>query len=136
MKYVKRFKPIESDPEIFTTLVHQLGVSEHFVFLDVLDCIEESNTPALALIVIFPESDEDGLRKATVEAEREHVMPENIKFLKQTIDNSCGLVAILHCVVNTVATEHISKVYSVGTLKILTNGSRGQFYSLSCYPIK
>ena len=56
MKYVKRFEPIESDPQILTKLMHRLGVQENFRFDDVLDYKEESQQPALALVAIFPES--------------------------------------------------------------------------------
>lgn len=107
MKYVKSFKPLESDPEILTKLMHSIGVHERFFFDDVFDFGEESQQPALALIVIFPESQDDELKKAAVEAKREPIY-NDIIFLKQTIDNSCGLVAVLHCVLNTVAANSIS----------------------------
>ncbi|KAG9234157.1 peptidase C12, ubiquitin carboxyl-terminal hydrolase [Amylocarpus encephaloides] len=109
MEYAKRFDPIESDPQIFTELMHRLGVQENFRFDDVLDYKVESSQPALALIIIFPESQEDEQLKAKVEAKREIVITDKITFLKQTIDNSCGLVAIIHCVLNTVAANSISK---------------------------
>lgn len=109
MKYIKRFEPIKSDPRILTKLMHRLGVQESFWFDDVLDYKEESQQPALALIVIFPESENDELEKAAVEAKRAPIINDNIKFLRQTIDNSCGLVAVLHCVLNTVAAKSISK---------------------------
>jgi ubiquitin carboxyl-terminal hydrolase L3 len=110
MEYIKRFEPIESDPRILTKLMHGLGVLGNFSFDDVLDYKEESQQPALALIVIFPESQNDELGKAMVEATRAPIITDNIKFLKQTIDNSCGLVAILHCVLNTIAAHSISKL--------------------------
>ena len=109
MKYVKSFEPIESDPQILTQLMHRLGVQETFWFEDVLDYKDESQQPALALIAIFPESQNDELGKARVEAKRTPIITDNIKFLRQTIDNSCGLIAILHCVLNTVAANSISK---------------------------
>jgi hypothetical protein len=109
MKYVKRFEPIESDPQILTRLMHRLGVQETFWFDDVLDYKEESQQPALALIAIFPESQSDEAEKAIVEAKRTPIITDNIKFLRQTIDNSCGLIAVLHCVLNTVARNSISK---------------------------
>lgn len=110
MKYAKRFDPIESDPQILTKLMHSLGVQENFWFEDVLDYIEESHQPALALIVIFPELPEDELKKAIVERERVPSVTDGINFLRQTIDNSCGLVAILHCILNTVAANFVRKL--------------------------
>ncbi|RDL31545.1 Ubiquitin carboxyl-terminal hydrolase [Venustampulla echinocandica] len=107
MKYVKHFEPIESDPRILTELMHRLGVQEKFGFHDVLDYTGESQQPALALIVIFPESERDELQKATAEAERTPIVAGSPKFLRQTIDNSCGLIAVLHCVLNTVVANSI-----------------------------
>ena len=108
MKYVKRFEPIESDPQILTKLMHRLSVQETFWFNDVLDYKEESHQPALTLIAIFPESQNDELEKAIVEAKRTPIITHSIKFLRQTIDNSCGLIAVLHCVLNTIAANSIS----------------------------
>ena len=108
MVYVKRFEPIESDPQILTELMHRLGVEKTFRIDDVLDYEKESREPALALIAIFPESRDDEAGKAIAEAERTPIFPTNIQFLRQTIDNSCGLIAILHCVLNTVAASSIS----------------------------
>jgi ubiquitin carboxyl-terminal hydrolase L3 len=109
MKYIKRFEPIESDPQILTKLMHRLGVQETFWFDDVLDYIKESQQPALALIAIFLESQNDELDKATFEAKRTLIITDNIMFLRQTIDNSCGLIAVLHCVLNTAVANSISK---------------------------
>lgn len=108
MKYVKSFKPLESDPTILTKLMHSIGVRERFCFDDVLDFEEESQQPTLALIVIFLESQEDELEKAAFKAKRELMHDNNIKFLKQTIDNSYGLVAVLHYVLNIVAPNSIT----------------------------
>ena len=109
MSYAKSFDPIESDPQVLTTLMHHLGVQENFYFEDVLDYKDESQQPALALIVIFRESQSDEVEKATIEATRTPTTTDSVTFVKQTIDNSCGLVAILHCVLNTIAAKTLSK---------------------------
>lgn len=109
MKYVKSFQPIESDPQVLTHLMHSLGVHESFSFEDVLDLEEESLQPAHAVIVIFPESDEDEARKSDAERQRTPITGKNLHFLRQTIDTSCGLIAILHCILNTDAADSISK---------------------------
>jgi len=100
-KYSKCFKPLESDPAIFTQLMHSLGVSEIFHFEDVLSIEEEFISTVPAVIVAFPETAKDEARKASEDGQRQHVLYEDVSFLKQTIDNACGLVAILHCVLNT-----------------------------------
>jgi hypothetical protein len=80
MKYAKRFDRIESDPQILTKLMHRLGVQKTFQFDDVLDWKEESEQPALALIVIFPESQEDEQLKAMDESKRVPIVTDNVKF--------------------------------------------------------
>jgi hypothetical protein len=117
MKYVKRFEPIESDPQILTQLMYCLGIQETFWFDDVLDYKEESQQPALALIAIFPESQKDELGKAAVKAKRTPIITDNIKFLRQTIDNSCGLIAVLYCILNTVTANSISKLKICSSFK-------------------
>lgn len=90
--------------------MHRLGVQETFWSDDVLDYEEESQQPALALIVIFPESQDDEERKAIVEANRTPIIADSIRFLRQTIDNSCGLIAVIHCVLNTIAVNSIRRL--------------------------
>jgi len=127
MEYVKIFKPLESDPEIFTMLMHRLGVHQKFCFDDVLDYKAESEEPALALIVIFPESADDELEKAAVESQRQPILNDTMKFIKQTIDNSCGLIAVIHCVLNTVAANSISKPLNIQRLpKNINRSIKGQ----------
>lgn len=89
--------------------MHRLSVKETFWFNDVLDYKEESQQPALALIIIFLETTDDELGKATAEAKRTPIVTNNIKFLRQTIDNSCGLIIVLYCVLNTATANSISK---------------------------
>jgi hypothetical protein len=43
MKYIKRFEPIESDPQILTKLMHCLGIQETFWFDNVLDEIRAAS---------------------------------------------------------------------------------------------
>jgi ubiquitin carboxyl-terminal hydrolase L3 len=67
--------------------------------------------PAIALILIFPTSDSYEAAKATDEALREHYSgsgpDEDVIWFKQTINNACGLYAILHAVCNGDAVRFI-----------------------------
>jgi hypothetical protein len=50
----------------------------------------------IALIIIYPESEDDERRKIAEEEQREHTDPESIGircFIKQNIDNACGIIA-------------------------------------------
>ncbi|KAJ7577024.1 hypothetical protein C8J56DRAFT_837044 [Mycena floridula] len=111
----KCFIPLESNPAVFTNLIRNLGV-ESLEFQDVLsvddpELLAMVTRPALALIYIGPESDNytDYLTKD--EAERPVYQGQGasdpILFIKQTIGNACGTMAILHSLFNGRARSHI-----------------------------
>ncbi|KAI0809950.1 ubiquitin carboxyl-terminal hydrolase, family 1 [Xylaria sp. FL0064] len=109
MIYNKHFIPLESNPTLFTRLIHQLGVSSSLSFYDVwsLDDPELLSLvprPVLAFIIVFPTSSdyEDRLAKENDLAvnDRPHGESKDVIWFKQTINNACGLYAILHAVGN------------------------------------
>lgn len=119
----KSFIPLENNPEVFTSLVHDLGVSEELGFYDVYsvddpDLLALVPRPALALIFITPPGmynavrAEDGVAyhavrvgddivehasDLTYKKSGEH---EPVMWFQQTIGNACGLIALLHSVAN------------------------------------
>lgn len=108
--YAKNFIALESDPEIFTDLMHSLGVKRSVRIIDIWSLDEDALAfvprPVLALILVLPPGmrgeDEEGETKSEgkgkVEDERKG--GENIVWFKQTIHNACGLYALLHGVCN------------------------------------
>lgn len=110
MTYNKHFVPLESNPGLFTQLIHQLGVSTALRFHDVwsLDDPELLSLvprPVLAFIIVFPTpSDyEDRLAKESdvaVVNDALHRGSKDVIWFKQTINNACGLYGILHAVAN------------------------------------
>ena len=58
MAYEKHYIPLESDPAIFTDLMHDMGVSPSLEFIDIwsLDdsLVATVRRPVLALILILP----------------------------------------------------------------------------------
>lgn len=112
--YTKHFIPLESNPEVFTLLIHQLGVSEDLSFREIfsLNDVAFFPRPALALILIFPTSETYETHKSVEDAGREENTgpgADGIIWFKQTINNACGLYAILHAVCNGDAASFISK---------------------------
>lgn len=114
--YSKHFIPLESSPEIFTELAHNLGLPASLEFHDVLSLDDPEllgmlPRPVYGLILILP----------TTEAYEKRVQDEDIKleslqgakqngdvvFFTQTINNACGLYAILHAVCNGPVRERI-----------------------------
>ncbi|KAL6855393.1 hypothetical protein ACO1O0_006538 [Amphichorda felina] len=108
----KVFIPLENNPEVFTSLVHDLGVSPELGFYDVYSLDEPSllamvPRPAHSLIFITPAPmyfavrGEDGIPQAkdrlTYDKSGDQ---EPIVWFLQTMGNACGLIALLHSVAN------------------------------------
>ncbi|EJU02138.1 cysteine proteinase [Dacryopinax primogenitus] len=105
----KHYVPLESDPDVFTNLIHNLGASRSLGFVDVLsltdpDLLAFVPRPVLALILVFPDFGDYAVRYAKDQAnilEYEGCGEgEEVVWFQQTIGNACGLYAILHAVCN------------------------------------
>ena len=116
MFYRKHYVPLESNPDVFTQLIHSLGVSSCLAFQDVLavDEPEMLPRPALALILVFPTSDAYEIQKAKEESLCQDYEGsgegEDTIWFKQTINNACGLYSILHAVSNGDVRNFIRKL--------------------------
>ena len=116
--YRKHFIPLESNPEVFTELIHALGVSPSLSFQDVYSMDDPEllafiPRPVHALVLVFPATKEYDER---VEREEKSLAPydgagedEKVIYFKQTIHNACGLYALLHGICNGEARKHLSK---------------------------
>lgn len=107
LAYEKHFLPLESNPEVFNELICLLGASDEIAFEDVLSLDETSliPRPTLAAILILPTDPAFEQRKSAAEAARAEYSGsgggEPVMWFKQTINNACGLYAILHALSNT-----------------------------------
>lgn len=115
------FIPLENNPDVFTSLVHDLGVSSELGFYDVYsledkDLLSSIPRPALALIFITPSAmyhavrEEDGItyEPKTVTYAKSGSQ-ESVMWFQQTIGNACGLIALLHSVANEEVKGFIQK---------------------------
>jgi ubiquitin carboxyl-terminal hydrolase L3 len=118
MAYREHYIPLESNPMVFTQLIHKLGVSTSLAFHDVLsiddpDLLAFIPRPALALVLVFPTSTAYEEYKAKEEISRDNYISsgedEHVIWYKQTINNACGLYGILHAVSNGDSRDVISK---------------------------
>jgi len=113
--YRKHFIPLESNPDVFNELIHRLGASKNLRFEDVytLDDPHLLPRPALAAILVIPTTTKFEAKKAALESSRADYAgrgpDEPVVWFKQTINNACGLYAILHALSNGRARELVGK---------------------------
>ncbi|KAI5464985.1 hypothetical protein BGZ63DRAFT_350120 [Mariannaea sp. PMI_226] len=110
------FIPLEANPQLMTSLIHKLGVSDALQIHDVYsltdpDLLAFIPRPALAVLLVFPVS-------ATYESARiaEDSLVEDysgkgdaepVLWWRQTIRNACGLMGLLHATANGPAKSFI-----------------------------
>jgi ubiquitin carboxyl-terminal hydrolase L3 len=99
-----------------TSLIHKLGLSPHLSFHDVFsiddpDLLAFVPRPASALLLVFPVSKTYENHRVAEDADRAPYdgqgENEPVIWYKQTIGNSCGLMALLHAASNGSAREFI-----------------------------
>src|SRR5271169_867248 len=111
-KYAKVFPPLESDPELFTHLLHALGATPALHFEDVYS-INDANFSASAsgkaeaFVLIAPCEDDyeeslerEELQRTASLTDGETMRAETVIWVQQTIHNACGFYALLHAVLN------------------------------------
>ncbi len=120
--YAKHFIPLESDPPVLNDLMYGLGVSGCLAFTDVWSIddpvqLSSISRPVYALILILPTCEEYERHRLSSRGSgntTEDTKGEEIIWIRQTIDNACGLYAILHATCNSATRDFI------GTSSIVT----------------
>lgn len=104
----KSWLPLEANPDVLSTYAHFLGMSDKWSFHDVLSvepwAVEMVPQPVKAILLLFPIS-------PMSEKERETCITQNdtdVYFMKQTVGNACGTIAILHTLLNLTSDEEIN----------------------------
>lgn len=114
----KNFVPLENSPGVMTSLIQNLGVNQTLEFQDVFsvdepDLLAIVPRPTHALMLIFPISDRyEKVRKEVDAVETPYTgsgPDEPVMWYKQTINNACGLIALLHVASNGAVREHVSE---------------------------
>lgn len=112
------FIPLEANPTLMTSLLHELGLSPALAIHDVYSLTEPDllafiPRPALALLLVFPVSaayeshrlSEDSLTDAySGSGDKEPVV-----WFRQTIRNACGMMGLLHAAANGPAREYVTE---------------------------
>lgn len=124
----KVFIPLENNPEVFTSLIHDLGVSSELCFYDVYsvddpDLLSLVQRPALALLFIAPAPPYNTVRAADGTPSAKDGLTydksgdeEPVMWFHQTIGNACGMIALLHAVANGEARRFVREDSTLGRL--------------------
>ncbi|GIL51422.1 hypothetical protein Vafri_7413 [Volvox africanus] len=112
MVETKKWVPLESNPDVLNEFVAKLGLDvSNYSFSDVYGLDEELLAmvpkPVVAVIMCYPvTADSDALaRKEDDDLVAKGVAPDpKLFYMKQTIGNACGTIAILHSIGNNLST--------------------------------
>lgn len=118
--------PLESDPPVLNDLMYGLGVSSCLALTDVWsidDSVQLSSIsrPVYALILVLPTCAEYERHRQSSKgpgAGAGEMKGEDILWIRQTIDNACGLYAILHATCNPGTRRFLGR-WSIAIRKIL-----------------
>jgi len=133
-----RWMPLEGNPEVLNKYIKNLGVkSSDFEFVEVIGFDEELLAfvpqPVCAVLVIFPitkEHEEHRLKEQQVTAQSPPDYSQAIYFLKQTVGNACGSIAVIHALANNLEKfqldQHKPLAQFLETTKLMTPEQRAE----------
>ena len=104
---VERWLPIESNPEVMNSFLRKLGVPADWEINDVFGLDPELlmmlPQPVVAMLLLFPITDKyEEYAREQEEQMKDKVVSDKLYYMKQTISNACGTVALMHSVINNV----------------------------------
>ena len=100
----KTWLPLEANPEVLTSFARSLRLPDNYSFHDVLSvedwALDMIPSPIQAILLLFP------ITEHSLSDIRTESVPETsqIYFMKQTVENACGTIAILHALLNHATT--------------------------------
>ncbi|KAL9643221.1 hypothetical protein ABK040_014678 [Willaertia magna] len=102
MPSAKNWFPLESNPDLMNSYVAKLGLGENYGFHDVYglddELLDMVPKPVVSVLLLFPLTKEN---QVIQQKEDQNLVNSNdVFFMKQTIGNACGTIAMLHAVVN------------------------------------
>lgn len=106
----KKWFPLEANPEVMNRYIKTLGVDGGVSFNDVFGLDDELLAmvpqPVLAVLLLYPiTAENDGAVNAL--HEQAPAADPAAFFMKQTVDNACGTVGIVHAVANNIGSVNV-----------------------------
>lgn len=100
----KTWFPLESNPTVMNTYMRKLGMNtEKYTFHDVYStedwAMEMVPRPVIAVLMLYPitsDSEKFSHEQQTNIKTNGQIVSNKVKFIKQTIGNACGTIALLH----------------------------------------
>ncbi|CAF0902421.1 unnamed protein product [Adineta steineri] len=133
-----RWMPLEGNPEVLNKYIKNLGVkNDDYEFAEIIGFDEELLAfipqPVIAVLLIFPITDAHEDRRQKEFEEAAHTPPDYsqaIYFLKQTIGNACGSIAVIHSIANNLEKfqldSHKPLAQFLETTKLMTPEQRAE----------
>ncbi|XP_078042950.1 ubiquitin carboxyl-terminal hydrolase [Augochlora pura] len=121
--------PLESNPEVMTKFLHQLGVPKEWSIVDVYgleqDLLALIPKPVVAIILLYPlRKKGDNTLVDTEEVDKQQstaaVVDPSLYYMKQYIHNACGTIALIHSIANNLDTINLKE----GFLKTFLDNSK------------
>uniref|UniRef100_A0A1W7RAQ2 Ubiquitin carboxyl-terminal hydrolase n=1 Tax=Hadrurus spadix TaxID=141984 RepID=A0A1W7RAQ2_9SCOR len=100
-----RWLPLESNPDVMNKFLQNVGVPSQWNMVDVVDLsddmLQNVPQPVAAVLLLFPGGDkyEEFIQQQEEEIQGQTVN-DDVYFMKQTIKNACGTIALIHAVAN------------------------------------
>jgi len=99
-----RWLPLESNPDVINKYLRKLGVPEKWHCVDVYgfddDVLGMVPKPVAALLLLFPITDKYEAHAKEEAGKVADKAPGDVYFIKQSIENACGTIAIIHALAN------------------------------------
>lgn len=133
-----RWMPLEGNPDVLNKYLKNLGVkNEDYEFVEIIgfedDLLALVPQPVSAVLLIFPITDEHEEHRQKQLAEAAHNAPDYsqaIYFLKQTVGNACGSIAVIHSIANNLEKfqldSHKPLAHFMETTKLMTPEQRAE----------
>ncbi|CAM9806648.1 unnamed protein product, partial [Ectocarpus fasciculatus] len=121
----KKWFPLESNPDVINAYIAGMGVDvDRHCFVDVLSCEEWAlqmvPRPVLGVLLLYPVQEDAAAAGAAAAAAAAPATPlvdgagDRVYYMKQTVSNACGTVAVLHAVGNALAVAGVEGGLQLG----------------------
>ncbi|CAK9321580.1 unnamed protein product [Citrullus colocynthis] len=110
----KRWLPLEANPDVMNQFLWGLGLPEdeaecndvYGLDDELLDMVPK---PVLAVLFLYPTTEESEEERLQQENDAMKDYSDQVYFMKQTVDNACGTIGLLHAIGNITSEVKLSE---------------------------